>query len=160
MVLSQREKILVALLSALLVITVLYFTVRAFRGNEQSLLERIARQEQVLAQVKALQDQRTRQGVLPQVAALPQPLIGYVETLAERIQLKGRVQLNILQGQVNGGFQGVELKVDDLSLDEFTNLIFTLENASPPVVIDQLELSPAFREKDLLRLTLRILARK
>ena len=99
-------------------------------------------------------------GVPPQSAALSQPLIGYVETLTERIQLKDKVQLNVMPGQISGGFQGVELKVDEISLDEMSHLIFTLEKAIPPLVIDQLEMSPAFREKDLLRMTLRILARK
>ncbi|MDH4248294.1 MAG: hypothetical protein OEW39_10800 [Deltaproteobacteria bacterium] len=160
MVLSQREKMLVGLLAVLLVMGVFYFSGRALRVQEQALKERITRQEEIIRQVTALQQKRTRLGVLPQSLPLTQPLIGYVETLSDRSSLKGRVQLNVVPGQISGDFQGVELKVDDLSLDELSFLIFTLESANPPLVIDQLELSPAFREKDLLRLTMRVLARK
>ncbi len=85
-------------------------------------------------------------------------LIAYVEQFAERIGVKDRVQLNLLPREANGDLQGLDVKVDRLTLDELVQLLYTLEDAEQRLVIDQLELSPSFRDKQLLRLSMRILA--
>jgi hypothetical protein len=158
MVLTNRERGLIALLVVALLATGVYFALRAMQAYESQLSRRIAGQEIQVNQVSALRQELQRLQAQPQGAVLTGPLIGYVEGLADRIQLKDRIQLNAVPAQTLQDAQGVELKVDKLTLDEMVNLLYVLENAEPAVVIDQLELGPSFSSKDLLRLSMRVLA--
>ena len=45
-------------------------------------------------------------------------------------------------------------------LDELIHFVQAIEDARPPMVVDHIELSPAFRDKTRLRATLRLLAPK
>lgn len=158
MVLSTREKVLIAAAVVAVLLGGLYFAARGVRAYETGLRQRIERQENVLRQARALRTELERLQGRAGGPTLNRPLIGYLERLAQRAQLGDRIQLNAVPQQVTAGLQGVEVKVDNLTLDELVDLLYIVENAEPKVVIDQMELSPAFREKDLLRLTMRVLA--
>ena len=158
MMLSMREKLLVGLLVVLLAAGGVWFGAKAVAGYERSLVARTVRQEALLNRVQALQTELTRLRRQPAGVELDRPLIGYVERLAEQIQLKDRIQLNAVPQQTLDGVQGVDLRVDNLTLDEAVNLLYILEDAEAALVIDQLEISPAFRDKSLLRLSMRVLA--
>jgi len=151
---------MVVTLAVILLFSGVYFAVKGLTGKEADLRRRIALQEEVLKQAQALIDEKNRLNAQPVQKKLTQPLMGYIESLAEKHALTSRLQMNMLPEKAVSGLQGVEVKVNDLTLDEMVNLVHTLESADPMLVIDQLELAAAFRDKDLLRLTMRVLAIK
>jgi general secretion pathway protein M len=162
MVLSTREKLLVALLAVLLLGTGAYFGVEGLRERLAGLEERVGRQEALVRRAAALvsEAQRLEQAGLRGQSTPSRSLIGYVEQLADRVGVRDRIQLNLMQRDPGSDFQGLDIRVDRLSLDEMVRMLYTLENAEYRLMIDQLEISPSFRDKDLLRLSMRVLARQ
>lgn len=161
MQLSTREYTLIGLLVGLVVLIALYYGLKGGGGNLSSLEARVNSQENVMRQVEALLAEKTKLGkVQTGGRKLRQPLLGYVETLGVRANVKDRMQLNALQQSSTKGYQAVELKVDAMNLDEMVNLLYILESANPEVVIDQFEIGQAFQNKELLRFSSRILARQ
>jgi len=160
MMLSNREKLLLVLLGTALAVVLLYFGVKGLRGYEAELSHRITQQEAMLARVEALEDELSRLNVEPRARGRNQPLISYVEQLAARNRLRDRVQLNLLSRRGDKNLEGIEIKVADMTLDEMVNFIHALENDRAGFVIEHLELTPAFRTKNRLRLLVRVLAYK
>jgi hypothetical protein len=56
--------------------------------------------------------------------------------------------------------EGVEVRLDNLTLDELVAFVHAVEHSEPMLLIDRMEVSPNFRSKELLRLTARVLAEK
>lgn len=159
MVLSNREKILLAVLAAFVILLAGYFMFQAMGDYERDLKQRLSAREVFQKRAVALDQELARLRQVPPRRRLSQPLIGYVERLSARIQLKDRIQLNPIPNQASPDLQGIDIKVDGLSLDELVDLVYTLESADLPLVINQLEVSPSFRNKQRLRLTMRVLAK-
>lgn len=157
--LSSREKLLLALLAVAVLGAGGFMGTRALQGYQQTLAARLDAREAALKQVRALRAEWTRLSRLPRARPLRQPLIGYVERLARREGLGERIQLNRIPLEQED-LESVELTVDALTLDEALKLLYAVENSDPPLVIQQLELTPAYRSKELLRVTMRILAQK
>lgn len=162
MVLSTREKLLVALLGVLVVVIGLYLGVGSLSGRLADLRGRVAVRQALLQKATALRAEMQRLSKAGTVTRSPRAgsLIGYVEQLSQRVGVRDRIQLNAIPRDTESGLQGLEVKVNNLSLDETVNLLYTLEDADYRLVIDQLELSPSFRDKDLLRLSMRVLTRE
>jgi len=162
MVLSTREKLLIGLLVALLLGLGLFLGVRSVTGRLAELRSRLVVQEAMLQKAAALtaELQRLQQPEPARRTPRTRSLIGYVEQLADRAGVRDRVQLNLIAQESRSGLQGLDIKVERLSLDEMVHFLYSLEDADYRLVIDQLELSPSFRDKDLLRLSLRVLARQ
>ena len=161
MMLSTREKALIVVLVVLVLASVLYFGVGGLRArlhDTESLLSAHQAQLQkaaaLMAELRNIERPAARRR-----APGTRSLIGYVEQLADRIGVKDRIQLNLIPQETRSGLQGLDIRVSRLSLDEFVNLLYTLEDSDYRLMIDQLELSPSFRDKDLLRLSMRVLAR-
>lgn len=157
MLLSTREKLLIATLVALLLCTGLFFTARSMLEYERALERRILAQHSLLQKASALSVELSRLQQPRRRKVRTRSLIGYVEQLADRIRLKDRIQLNLIGRDAVSGLQGIDIKVDRLTLDEMVNLLYSLENADLPLVVNRLELSPSFRDKELLRLSMRVL---
>jgi len=159
--LSTREKTLIGVLAVLLVVLGLYFGVRAIGGRMEQLEDDIRQQSALLKRAEAIQAELSKQQPARNpTRKAPVSLIGYVEQLSTKINLKGRVQLNLVERRLGQGIQGLDLKADELTVDEIVSLVYTLENADNPLVIDQMELTPSFRTKDLLRVNMRVLAKE
>ncbi len=156
MLLSTREKLLIVILVALLLCTGLFFTVRSMLEYERGLERRILAQTSWLQKASALSAELSRLQRPRRRKVRTRSLIGYVEQLADRIRLKDRIQLNLIGRDAVSGLQGIDIKVDRLTLDEMVNLLYSLENADLPLVVNRLELSPSFRDKELLRLSMRV----
>lgn len=160
MVLTEREKLLVGLLAAVLLLSGVFLGVRFINTREQGMVETLASRESVLRRAQALQAELALQPAKTSGGGGSRSLISYVEQLATRSQVKDRIQLNLLSAGTAGGGEGLDVKVDNLTLDELTNLVYVLENADYGLAIDQMEITPSFRDKDLLRVTMRVLARE
>lgn len=137
----------------------LFYGVRGFREMGEELQNRISTQESYLHRAKAIMGELEKLERLPKRRVRSRSLIGFVEQLANKINLKDRIQLNLIPKDNRSGLQGLNIKVDELTLDEMMGLIYALESAEMPLMIQQFELKPSFRNRDLLRLTLRVLAR-
>ena len=160
MLLSAREKMLIALLGAALVAAGSFFAYRALRGYEERIEGRIQSEEAALRQVAVLREELARLRAAPRVEPLRQPLLGYLERLAREAGLGDRLQLNLMPQDRAKDLEAVEVKLDALTLDEMVGIVHALENAQPPLFIDQFEVTPSFRSRELLRVTLRVLAQK
>jgi len=161
MVLSTREKLLIAVLAVLLLSLGLWSGLRNLRGNLTELRSRVVVREAMLQKASLLNSELARMQAPPtrRQTAQPRSLIGFVEQLADKVGVRDRIQLNLIQRETKSGLQGIDIKAERLSLDEMVNLLYTLEDSDYRLIIDQLDLSPSFRDKDLLRLSMRVLAR-
>lgn len=158
--LSNREKYLIGLLVVAVASAVFYFAFRSLDGIESRLATQIASRRSTLLQTQALSLELARLKSKPQGNRLKEPLIGYVEKIAKRAQVADRIQLNLIPQDKEKKIETVEVKVASLNLDEMVNLVYSIENSNAPMVIDQFEISPSFRSKTLLRLSMRVSARK
>ncbi len=160
MVLSPRERLLLGVLAAMVVVFALYYALQGIRTYEQGLVTRVAAREVMLKRARELSREMAALRRPPaRSSEVRTPLIGYIERLAARNRLKERIQLNLIPQERTGGIAGIDIKVDELTLDEMVELVYTLENAGRRLVIDRIEISPAFRSKQRLRLTLRVLTK-
>ncbi len=158
--LSNREKYLIGLLVVAVAGAMLYFAFRSLDGVESRLATQIASRKSTLLQAQALSLELARLESMPQGNRLEEPLIGYVEKIAKRARVADRIQLNLIPQDKNKEIETVEVKVASLNLDEMVNLVYAIENSNAPMVIDQFEISPSFRSKTLLRLSMRVSALK
>jgi Type II secretion system (T2SS), protein M len=162
LVLSTREKLLIALLAGLLVLLGLWFGIQGLHGHVTELRSRVAGREALLAKAAALtaELQRMQKPAVRRQPVRTRSLISYVEQLADGLGLRDRIQLNALPQDTTSNLQGVNVKIERMTLDELVNLLYSMENADDRLIIDQFDLSPSFRDKDLLRLSMRVLARQ
>ena len=158
MLLSAREKLLIALLGAVLAAAALFVALKMLRGYEHGLEEQIQSGEATLRQVAVLREEMARLRAAPRVEPLRQPLLGYLERLAKQAGLGERLQLNLMPQDRGKNLEAVEVKLDALTLDEMIQFVHAVENAQPPLIIDQFEATPSFRSRELLRVTLRVIA--
>ena len=160
MLLSAREKFLITVMVVLILFTGGYYGVGGLKKYEREIEEQLDSREGFLRKALLLEAQILEQKRLaPKATPRRRPLIGFVEQLTNSLQLKGRVQLNLIPKEKSTGMQGIELKVDNLSLDEMVELVYILEDAKRPLIIDRFEVSPSFRTKKRLQLSMRILSR-
>lgn len=158
MVLSKREKLLIAGLAALVVATVFYFLISQIFSYQRDLAQEISRHEFLLNKARVL---AASLGPAAAPRSAPQnanrSLIGYLERVAAQQGLKERVQLNRVPIDKAKGVEGIDVKLNELSLDDVVRFIYEIENSRPPLVIDQLEITESFRTKKKLRLNVRVL---
>jgi hypothetical protein len=158
MALNKREKLLVGILAAFLAVIALFAGLRGMAGLQDGIAEQLEADRRTLIQVQGLDAELARLERSKRTRGLEGSLIGYMEQLTDRAGLKARVQLNPITQAAGAKVQAIDLKVDQMTLDETLRLLYTIENAEFILVLDQVEISPSFKDKDLLRLTLRVLA--
>lgn len=161
MVLSQREKRLIVFLGGLVGLTILYFGISSIIGYGENMSRKIERREALLSRATVLTATLNPSGVRSRRRGSRKgSLIGYAEQLAGQNALKSRIQLNRVPVDKTRGIEAIDIKLDQLSLDEAVGFIHAIENSQPVLVVDQMELNNSFRSKQLLRLSLRVLAQK
>lgn len=160
MTLSAREKQLIGLLAAILVVGALFLGVQRVSAFNASVERRIAQQSAMLEEASVLSARLDRLSRNARADVRRASLIGHLEQLAGRTGLQSRIQLN--PQTVTGGdnLEAADIRVDDLTLDELVQFIYLIEDSRPQLVIDRVDISPTFRGKQLLRLNLRVLAPK
>jgi hypothetical protein len=155
--LSAREKTLVGALAGLLAVLALALGANGLARYREGLVQQVELNRRMLEQLQALDAELSQSGA-QRGRGLQTSLIGYMEQLADRAGMKPKVQLNPITQAQGARLQAVEVKADQLTLDDLVKLVYTIENAEYVLVIDQLEIAPSFKEKDLIRLTMRVLA--
>jgi type II secretory pathway component PulM len=160
MYLSAREKALLAAMAALLVLGGALLAWRAVQAYERELALALETTRAQLRQAEALRAEWERLRRAPVVTPLQQPLLGYLEGLAREAALGDRLQLNLVTPDRARALEAVEIKLDALTLDEMIAFIHRIESAPAALIIDHFEVTRSFRSRDLLRVTLRVLARK
>jgi hypothetical protein len=138
---------------ALSVGALVYFVVSGLKGYEERLSQEVARKEALLTKVTLISESLAARG-------RRKPLIGYIEQLAARNGLKDRIQLNLVPTDKARGVEAINIKLDNLSLDDMVSFIHAIENSKPVLVVDQMEITNSFRSQDQLRLSIRVLAQK
>jgi hypothetical protein len=129
-------------------------------GYEEQIRSRVEAAGAALRQVRAAREEIDKLQRAPRIPALQQPLLAYLEQLAKRRGLSDRLQLNGVPQDRGKNLEAVEVKLDALALDELMGFVYDVENGEAALGIDQLEMTPSFRSRDLIRLTLRVLAQR
>lgn len=158
MVLSAREKLLLALLGAIAALGLVWFAVGGLQAYEAGLARQVRAREATLEELGRLSATLERLERTAPRAAATRPLLGRLELLAQRSNVAERLQLNLLSQDRNSELESAEVRVDGMTLDELVGFVHAIESAVPPLVIDHVELSPAFRDKTRLRATMRVLS--
>lgn len=151
---GPREKMLLALLGALLVLAAALWALQQAVGYQRDLAARLATSRANLTELRTLDGELEKLGG---VKLGPRTLASTLEDLMGRAGLRDRVQLNPVTQSASGRVQAMEIKAEQLTLDEMVRLVYMLEGPDVPVVVDQLEVGPSFRDKELLRVTVRVL---
>jgi hypothetical protein len=160
MVLSSREKSLLGLLALVLACVGLFFAAKTISGFENQLRARIESAQGTLQQIRAAREDLDKMRRAPRTPALQQPLLAYLEQLARKRSLSDRLQLNGVPQDRGKNLEAVEVKLDALALEELLGFVYDVENGNAALGIDQVELTPSFRSRDLIRLTMRVLAQR
>jgi len=160
MALSSREKLLLELLVLALAGAALFFVAKEINSYENQLRARIESAEGTLQQVRAAREELDKLQRAPRTPALPQPLLAYLEQLAKRRGLSDRLQLNGVPQDRGKNLEAVEVKLDALALEELLGFVYDVESGNAALGIDLVELTPSFRSRDLIRLTMRVLAQR
>jgi hypothetical protein len=145
---------------ALSVGALVYFVVSGLKGYEERLSQEVARKEALLTKVTLISESLAQYNGRPAARGRRKPLIGYIEQLAARNGLKDRIQLNLVPTDKARGVEAINIKLDNLSLDDMVSFIHAIENSKPVLVVDQMEITNSFRSQDQLRLSIRVLAQK
>ena len=156
MVLSKREKRLVMGLSGLVALLLVYFVVGQFSGYRKELEQEIEKRNALLIKARVMAEELSvprASGANVKISSL----IGHIEELAGKIALKEQLQMNRVPTDKAKGVEVVDLKLDELNLDQVVSFLYLLENSKPPLVIDQFEINPSFRKKNNLRISVRVL---
>ena len=159
MVLSRRDKMLILGLGVFIALLLVYFIADQLGGYRAGIEKKIGQHTAMLNKVKVLAAELGSSREIQRNPGKIISLIGHIEQLADKNALKERLQLNRVPLDKSKGVEGVDIKLDQLNLDQIVSFLFLLENSKPQLVIDQLEIDPSFRQKDHLRLSLRVLAR-
>jgi len=151
---GAREKMLLAVLAAVLVLAGGLWGLQQAVEYERDLAARLETDRASLSELRTLDEELEKLGG----ARLgSRTLASTLEDLLARAGLRDRVQLNPVTQSSTGRVQAMEIKAEQLTLDETVRLVYLLEGPDVPVAVDQLEIGPSFRDKELLRVSLRVL---
>jgi hypothetical protein len=156
-VLNERERMLVMALAGVVAILIPLLGVSGLLGYQSRLAGQVETNRRQLAEALALDAELTRLERSRPARSVEGSLIGYLEQLSDRAGVKQRVQLNPVSQSQPGRAQAVDVRLDQATLDELVRLLYAIENADAMLVIEQVEVSQSFKEKDLLRVSLRVL---
>ena len=152
--LSDREKWLIGALGAVLVIVISLWGLRSLGDYQHNLAEKLESDQDTLTQLRVLDADAARNGGQRPVN---RSLAATMEDLLSRTGLRDRIQLNPVSQTGGGKLQAMEVKAEQLTLDEMVRLVYSMESPDVPIQIEQFEIGPSFRDKELLRLTVRVL---
>ena len=158
--LSTREKRLLLLMVVVLSATVIFFGLQQVVDYQASVERRITQRTRQLDQAITLAAQLQLLSRTKARTTRRRSLIGHLEQLSSRVALRDRIQLNPQATSSSSNFEAVDIRLDDLTLDELIRFTFVVEDSRPALVVDRLDVSPAFRSNKLLRVTMRVLAEK
>lgn len=160
MTLSRRETLLIFGLASFVLGALAYFLLSWLAGYSERLGREVERRQIQLVKAEKLTRGLAEFNGNASNRRRRKPLIGNVEQLAARNGLKERIQLNLVPMDKARKVAGIDVKLDNLTLDEMIAFIHAVENTVPPLIMEQVDITAAFRSQDQLRLSVRILAEK
>ncbi|MBF0236923.1 MAG: type II secretion system protein M [SAR324 cluster bacterium] len=138
--LTQREKLLIGVMLTLLVVFILGLSLRKISRYESDLqLQILARQKQLESIEKSGKEWLSLQEA-PTAPVMRDSLSSFIEQTVRRLGMHEFLQLNVLPTNPTG-MEGVQVRIDQLNLDQLFNVIYTLEKNRPVLLIDQLEIA-------------------
>lgn len=151
--LSERERLLLGALAAVLVVAAALWGVLALGGYQRALAQQLDADRATLSELRALDAEvegpaGQRQG---------RSLAATLEDLLSRTGMRDRIQLNPVTQSGTSSVQAMEVKAEQLTLDEMVRLVYIMESPGVPVSIEQFDVGPSFRDKEMLRVSLRVL---
>jgi hypothetical protein len=152
--LSEREKGLLIALGAVLLLLAGLWGMRVLGGYQRDLVAKLEADQETLTQLRVLSADVERPGGQ---GTGGRSLAATLEDLLSRTGLRDRIQLNPVTQASGGRVQSMEIKAEQLTLDEMVRLVYTMEGPDVPLLIEQFDIGPSFRDKDLLRVTIRVL---
>ena len=152
--LTERDKRLLMALGAALLIVLAVWGFRALGDYKRDLAARLDADRETLTQLRALDAEAARTGVQQGAG---RSLAATLEDLLARTGLRDRIQLNPVSQAGGSKVQSMEIKAEQLTLDEMVRLVYTMESPDVPLLIEQFEVGPSFRDKELLRVSIRVL---
>ncbi|MGK0288807.1 MAG: hypothetical protein ACI86H_000228 [bacterium] len=85
------------------------------------------------------------------------PLEGKINRLLQNLKLRGHSQMSA--GSRTQGLQKVILRMDELTLHEISQVIFSLENHLPAIRVSRLEMKPSFKNIQLMQVAMILTSR-
>lgn len=156
--LSSREKSLIGLMGAILLVFLAFLGFKFIQissgGSDDQLNLRIVD----LQQIRKLRQEWEQLNSLPEIPTSTLSLITILERTANSFQLKDSLQLNELPS-ISEGLEGVQVKLENLNLDQVFHLLYFLENYRPVILIEPLEVS-RLPNSDVLRVSFRAYKQK
>jgi hypothetical protein len=160
MSLSRRERVLLGMLAGVACLAAAFFTARGVTAHVEGLRTRIETAQSQLQLALAAREELERTQRAPKAGVLREPLLTHLEQIARGRGLSDRLQLNSVPQERGRKLDAVEVKLDSLTLDEMLNFVNDVESSRAAIGIDQFELSPSFRARDLIRLTMRVVVQR
>ena len=160
MTLTSRERLLLVVLAVVLACGAVVLGWQRIADYRLNVQREVAQQERLLHQVRVAAQQLGELQRRPANSLGRVSLLGHLEQLAARISLRESLQLNQIAQTGSPNVEGVEVRLDNLTLDDLVAFVHAVEHSEPMLLIDRLEVSPNFRSRELLRLTARVLAEK
>lgn len=152
--LSERERLLLGALAAVLGVAAVLWGLHALGAYQQSLAAELESNRTTLAELRTLDAELDRQGG---PRAGNRSLAATMEDLLARTGMRDRIQLNPVTQTGTGRVQAMEVKAEQLTLDEMVRLVYMMESPDVAISIEQFEIGGSFRDKELLRVTMRVL---
>ncbi len=150
MELSQREKVLILIaLVTLTPLLVFQFFIKPMDEHRNKQSVRIASMEKKNDRINMLGQELIylKKGNRTRSASLSRR----IDSILRQNMLNSRSGTNV-KGQSDAG-QKLILKLDEINLTELTNVVFRIENAKPGIIIESIDIVPAYQNKRLFRVT-------
>ncbi len=148
--LNQREKILALLaLCILLPLLCIKFVIVPLYNYQDKQSSRIVSTKKKIEQVNLLGQELSyliRENKIQRIS-----LSKRMDHILNRVKLKSKSKTLVAENP-SGGYR-LNLKIDEVNLTELTNLIFRIENSKPVILIDNIDINPAYRNKALFRIS-------
>jgi hypothetical protein len=153
--LSERERFLLLALTAVLLAAAALWGYRVLEAYQGGLTAQLDASRATLNELRTLDAAVERPGGAARPPA--RSLAATMEDLLSRTGMRDRIQLNPVTQTGTGRIQAMEVKAEQLTLDELVRLVYMMESPDVPVTIEQFEIGPSFRDKEMLRVTMRVL---
>lgn len=155
---TPRERRMVVLLGASVVVILVLYVSLAIRDGMVALEKKNERSRRALQALTALKARPVTAASEAEIPSEPVPLVSYLFTAAQ----KAGVTLGAVptRDATRGSYsvRGATIELRDISLEQATDLLEAIENDSKTVVVTGLQLRRNFRDKAKLELSVEVSA--
>ena len=138
--LSLREQILISIMCFLVLGLGGAVGYQKIEQERTALQQRLQNHKAQLKQVESLVQQWQEVQRVPTAPVMTQPLSSFIEGISRSLEIQDHLQLNVLNS-VPEGTKGVQIRFDQLTLDQTIDVLYRLENHRPVLQIRQLNFS-------------------